>query len=79
MGERAHRIQVDLCSRCPFLGTTLGYTNDADGCDHPLADGRAIVPGRQLIGLKPAPPPDWCPLRGGVTLVAGPSMLTEVE
>lgn len=53
---RAHQIDVEHCSECPFA---LRYEG-GDECDHPVIEETAIVPG---FGSAD-PPPDWCPLRG---------------
>lgn len=66
---RAHRIEVDLCYKYPFRKGNV----PAAFCCHPFA----LVP---VAGAPPRPrllisqihPPDWCPLRGAVTMIAGP-------
>lgn len=69
-GERddTHRIEVDSCGGCPFNH----WIPHQDFCAHPAVktSGGAskMLPQRRLD-----PPPEWCPLRGAVTIIAGPS------
>lgn len=61
----AHRIEVDSCRGCPFIRVRA--------CFHPAIasdDYGRCVGG--IVNTPPKEPPDWCPLRGAVTLIAGP-------
>lgn len=62
--KRAHRIEVDRCGRCPFF---RGHQGDAK-CLHP----RSRYIHFSLIRADTLNPPAWCPLRGSVTMIAGP-------
>jgi hypothetical protein len=62
----ACRIEVKRCGECPFVDEIYSEWT----CEHPAARAR----GSRLVsyGDRPGAPPSWCPLRGAVTLVAGP-------
>lgn len=83
MTARAHRIEVDRCGDCPFLrsDSTLECIPPVHlwSCAHPIAPPPTPGPvGPQHLTLAPSirvpgdEPPAWCPLRGSVTMVAGP-------
>lgn len=60
---RAHRIEVDHCGECPFIRDQKTRPNRAR-CAHPAK--------RSEVLIVRNPPPAWCPLRGAVTMIAGP-------
>jgi len=61
MKARAHRIEVDHCNDCVFR-----RVGESSWCRHPAAKRCGA------LTYKPDPPPEWCPLRGAVTMIAGP-------
>lgn len=72
MTARAHRIEVDRCEGCPFVGFV---DEDWIRCRHPLAPQGSDDEGPRAPEFSlPTAPPAWCPLRGSVTMVAGPKV-----
>lgn len=70
---RAHRIEVDRCWSCPFANGV------SSSCVHPAVTertaGRALSDSfseASLFGHYNTGTPTWCPLRGAVTMIAGP-------
>lgn len=75
--RRAHRIEVDCCAACPFAEWwivrlrpgQIGDDRERLRCEHPLTIAK---PAAMPYVNEAGPPPEWCPLRGALTLVAGP-------
>lgn len=63
--KRAHRIDVERCYDCPFWDR-IDAMPAIGGCEHPSYGVARPVKLEQ-------PPPEWCPLRGALTIVAGPA------
>jgi len=73
--RRAHRVEVDTCDQCP-------WGRGQQFCQHPsptVPKGVCDPRGGPFTVPYPEPAPKWCPLRGAVTLVAGPRIATENE
>ena len=68
--KRAHRIHVDHCEN-EYGETSCPWAMVFGICAHPLS------PDEYLTTRAPRPPPASCPLRGSVTLVAGPRVVVQ--
>lgn len=70
--KRAHRIEVDMCGDlggCPFYREHTGVNSAR--CDHPDGGGKCTA--EFEVGKLEFPCPTTCPLRGALTMVAGPA------
>lgn len=61
-GDRVIRVTVDTCFVCPFRR----HARNQSRCHHPG------LPPQVLKGSQLHEPPEWCPLRNSVTMIAGP-------
>ncbi len=68
--DRAFRITVDSCKECMFMRRDRGIYKAR--CLHPITI--ALKPDKRdrVVDVKEAPP-EWCDLRGVVTMIEGPS------
>lgn len=83
MSKRGYRIHVERCGDCPFAYTTA-EDHPTMWCEHP-ASGSHVV-GSGWLDTETCPTvtddgsmPDWCPLRGAVTMIAGPKTEEQKE
>ena len=66
---RAYHIEVDSCGGCPFISDRDLRGPWRSECAHPSFKRWRFID-RSVEEIQQQPPPDWCPLRSGATIIS---------